>query len=61
MPNRFICTLNGIPEPLLNRPRRHLITVRHHQRRKSGPQNHSPKYQMRFNIHNPNQYHRVRG
>jgi len=60
MPNSLISTLNGIPEPLHHRSRRHLITVRHHQRRKAA-QNHSPKYQMRFNIHNPNQHHRARG
>jgi len=33
----------------------------HHQRRKINLQNNSAKYQMPFNIHNPNQDHRDRG
>jgi hypothetical protein len=61
MPNSLIPTSNRIPEPLDHRSHRHLFTPRHHQRRKSGPQNHSPKHQMPFNIHIPNWDHRDRG
>ena len=43
------------------RSRRHRLTGFHHQRRKTGPQIHSPNYQTLFNIHNPNQDHRARG
>jgi hypothetical protein len=36
------------------------LTVVHHQRPKTSPQNHSPEAQMLFNIHNPSQDHRDR-
>jgi hypothetical protein len=61
MGNSLISMLNGIPERLNRRSRRHLINGRHHLQRKSGPHNHPRKYQMLFNIHNPNQDHRARG
>ncbi len=59
--NAFSTTSNGIPKALQRRSRFHPMIRLHHHRRKNGPQNHSPKYQMLFNIHNPHQDHRDRG
>ena len=36
------------------------LTLVHHQRRNTGPQNHAPQVQMLFNLHNPSQHHRDR-
>jgi hypothetical protein len=57
----FMATLNGIPERLPHRSHSHLITGRHHHRRKSGLLKYAGEYQALFNIHNPSQDHRDRG
>ena len=54
-------TLNRILKSPDRRSRRPRLNVVHRQRRKTGPQNHSPEVQIIFNIHNPSQDHRDRG
>jgi hypothetical protein len=54
-------TSNTIPKTHASSFRCHRQTDSHHQRRKIDLQNSSPKYQMLFNIHNPNQDHRDPG
>jgi hypothetical protein len=50
--------------PILQSPHRNpqcrRTAVVHHQQRKTGPQNQSPRVRMLFNIHNPSQDHRDR-
>jgi hypothetical protein len=55
-----MATLNRILKSPHRNARCHRLTVVHHQRRKTSPQNHSPKVRMLFNIHNPSQDHRDR-
>jgi hypothetical protein len=47
-------TSNCIPKTPDRRSRCHRLIGFHNQRRKIDSQNNSPKYQMLFNIHNPN-------
>ncbi len=58
--NSSMATLNRI----LKSPHRKSCCLRltavHRQRRKNGPQYHSPEVQILFNIHNPSQDHRDR-
>jgi hypothetical protein len=58
--NSSMATLNRILKSPDRKSRCHPLTVVHHQRRKTGPQNHSRQVQMLFNIHNPSQDHRDR-
>ena len=58
--NSSMATLNRILKSPHRNPRCHWLTVVHPQRRKTGPQNHSPQVRILFNIHNPSQDHRDR-
>jgi hypothetical protein len=59
--NSSMATLNHILKSPDRKSRCRRLTVIHRQRRKIGPQNHSPQVQMLFNSHNPSQDHRDRG
>jgi len=55
-----MATLNRILKSPHRKSRCRRLTYIHRQRRKIGPQDHSPQVQMLFNIHNPSQDHRDR-
>ena len=59
--NSSIATRNRILESPLRGSHCRRLTAVHRQRRKTGPQNHSPEVLTLFNIHNPSQDHRDRG
>ena len=58
--NSSIATINRILKSPHRKSRCRRLTVAHRQRRKTGPQNHSPEVKIIFNIHNPSQDHRDR-
>jgi hypothetical protein len=58
--NCFSTTSSAIRKTPVSSLRRLRLIDFHHQRRKIHSQNNSAKYQIIFNIHNPNQYHRDR-
>jgi hypothetical protein len=58
--NSFSNTSNGIRKTPDPRSRFHPPIDFHYQQRKINSQNNSPKHEIIFNIHNPNQHHRDR-